>query len=361
MIIFFFRQQVRSTTIWEEKGSFCPLQSSNVKQLMKKSLTDTREATIKNKYGTETTWLPPSNNDALLRSQCENNDFFLVILIKSSATTESAIQRAIIREHVLTQNPETFPPQPFLAIFLLAKSQSEQVNKDILKETDKHRDILIFDYRDSYKNLTLKTMSGLEWTTRHCMKTQYVMNMDQDTFVNLPKLVNHMTTFPEFYSDVMVGQCYGPFEAIKETYNAKSDTNEVKALPYLEHPRYGKFKNIVHRPNTTFNKDRKFVIGYSQYPYKYFPPYCAGGANVKPFKLVTDIVKISAFIPIFHVDDAYVGVCLHCLGYRVRMKQGFGLEYYSTCPMYTMDINDFYTVHNVPGSYFPYLRRRQTS
>ncbi len=325
---------------------------------MKKPLIDTKEA-IRNKYGTETTWFPPVNNDEHLRNQCENHDFFLVLLIKSSA--ESANQRAIMRENVLTQNPETFPPQPFLAIFLLAKSQSEKVNKDILQEADLHRDILIFNYHDTYQNLTLKSMSGLEWTTMHCMKTQYVMNMDQDTFVNLPKLVNHMTTFPEFYSDVMVGQCYGPKDSIKEPYKAKSDTTNIQALPYLEHPVYKKLKNPVQRPNTTVSAYRKYAVAYSQYTYKYFPPYCAGGANIKPFKLVLDIVKISAFIPFIHVDDAYIGICMHCLGHRVRSKQGFGFEYYNTCPMYSMDINNFFSVHNLPGSYFPYLRKKQVS
>jgi len=41
---------------------------------------------------------------------------------------------------------------------------------------------------DSYNNLTLKTISMLEWSMEHCPKAQYVLKTDDDMYIHFPVL-----------------------------------------------------------------------------------------------------------------------------------------------------------------------------
>ncbi|NXH50422.1 B3GT5 galactosyltransferase, partial [Dicaeum eximium] len=59
----------------------------------------------------------------------------------------------------------------------------------VLQEEDElHGDLLQQDFLDTYNNLTLKTLMGLEWVSRFCPNASYVMKADSDVFLNLEYL-----------------------------------------------------------------------------------------------------------------------------------------------------------------------------
>ncbi|NXF86474.1 B3GT5 galactosyltransferase, partial [Eubucco bourcierii] len=62
----------------------------------------------------------------------------------------------------------------------------------LAEESAAHRDLLQQDFLDTYNNLTLKTLMGLEWLSRHCPDAAYVMKADTDVFLNLPYLVSRL-------------------------------------------------------------------------------------------------------------------------------------------------------------------------
>jgi len=67
-------------------------------------------------------------------------------------------------------------------------------NETILEgiETEKHLydDLIVANFQDSYDNLTLKTMSSLEWMDAYCNQSEYILKTDDDMFINVPNLLS---------------------------------------------------------------------------------------------------------------------------------------------------------------------------
>ena len=72
------------------------------------------------------------------------------------------------------------------------------------EESRTHGDILQEDFVDSYMNLTLKSVMGLKWVSNHCMKAEFVMKTDDDIYVNINSLLNHLHEGPR--SRVITGK-----------------------------------------------------------------------------------------------------------------------------------------------------------
>ena len=53
-------------------------------------------------------------------------------------------------------------------VFLLGTTNSTGINQTVSKEVSTYQDIVIFDFVDTYGNLTLKTLAGLSWIIQHC-------------------------------------------------------------------------------------------------------------------------------------------------------------------------------------------------
>ncbi|NWS16067.1 B3GT2 galactosyltransferase, partial [Pachyramphus minor] len=76
-----------------------------------------------------------------------------------------------------------------------------------LREEDElHGDLLQQDFLDTYNNLTLKTLMGLEWVSRFCPNATYVMKADHDVFLNLEFLVRRLLLPPR--RDLVTGYVY---------------------------------------------------------------------------------------------------------------------------------------------------------
>ena len=65
---------------------------------------------------------------------------------------------------------------------------------------------------------------------------------------------------------------------------------------------FGYRDSIVYR-----NPKFKFSVPEHQYPYRYFGPYCSGRGYIMSMMTLRQIVKVSAFIPVIDMEDAYVG------------------------------------------------------
>ncbi|NXQ31487.1 B3GT2 galactosyltransferase, partial [Alaudala cheleensis] len=77
----------------------------------------------------------------------------------------------------------------------------------VLQEEDEaHGDLLQQDFLDTYNNLTLKTLMGLEWVTRFCPNATYVMKADSDVFLNLEFLARRLLVPPR--SGFITGYVY---------------------------------------------------------------------------------------------------------------------------------------------------------
>jgi hypothetical protein len=116
-------------------------------------------------------------------TQCDTTK--LLITIKSA--TDHFEHRMAVRESWSTVEIENVE-----IVFLLGQSGSEQINNAIQQEANDFDDIVQGDYRDTYSNLTLKALNGLEYRKTICFQPEYILAIDDDTYVNLEALKAHL-------------------------------------------------------------------------------------------------------------------------------------------------------------------------
>jgi hypothetical protein len=96
--------------------------------------------------------------------------------------------------------------------FLIGKNEDD-VKKEMESEMHLYDDILLANFNDSYKNLTLKTMAMLEWTSSYCSKADYLLKADDDVFINVENLLKFIEKIegdgnmkePKFYGYLAEG------------------------------------------------------------------------------------------------------------------------------------------------------------
>ncbi|XP_040580251.1 LOW QUALITY PROTEIN: beta-1,3-galactosyltransferase 5-like [Lepeophtheirus salmonis] len=77
-------------------------------------------------------------------------------------------------------------PRNIKVVFLLGHVTNKQ--SDIYVENNKNNDIIQEDFKDTYYNLTLKTVMGLKWTSIYCPQAKFVLKTDDDMFISIPTL-----------------------------------------------------------------------------------------------------------------------------------------------------------------------------
>lgn len=72
--------------------------------------------------------------------------------------------------------------------FLMGNTKDVRVQDAIEQENRNHSDIIQLNMMDSYENLTLKTVSILDWVVDYCPRVQFVLKVDDDVYVNVRNL-----------------------------------------------------------------------------------------------------------------------------------------------------------------------------
>ncbi|CAG5127333.1 unnamed protein product, partial [Candidula unifasciata] len=63
------------------------------------------------------------------------------------------------------------------------------------EEASTFGDIVQENYLDSYRNLTLKSVSILRWVNLFCPNTKYILKVDDDVYMNIPFLMSSLDEF----------------------------------------------------------------------------------------------------------------------------------------------------------------------
>lgn len=144
----------------------------------------------------ETKEAPASPNEYLARTiyeaghtvpipeRCPNfgKEMDLVIIIMSAPTHLEA--RTAIR-----QTWGHFGQRSDISIlFMLGATLDSRVETILKKEQKTYNDVIRGKFIDSYSNLTLKTISTLEWVDSYCSKVKFLLKTDDDMFINVPRL-----------------------------------------------------------------------------------------------------------------------------------------------------------------------------
>lgn len=199
--------------------------------------------------------------------RCKNvKEVDLVILVHTAPT--HADKRRMIRRTFA--NEAIFPQFHIRVAFLLGKSRAFQ-HGHLQKEYEKHKDLVMGDFYDSYHNLTLKGVMGYRWVKDYCSNSKLVMKIDDDVLINPYKFLNYY-------------------------------------FPYMSSKRRSFFCNYWFNSTVPINRNGKWKVkdnvfyGMTHFPYI----YCSGFMVVITTDLITSLYESAKITPFFWVDDIYL-------------------------------------------------------
>ena len=240
-------------------------------------------------------------------SQEENVNIDLLVFIASC--TEHRSQRQSLRDSWLLYSKSNTSRMRY--VFILGETYNKTVLHNLEQEADVYNDIVIANFQDTYKNLTLKTMAGFQWAYKHCAHARFVMKADDDVYVNIPSLL-----------DVLVHK------------------NEDFSLGKL-------WKNgTVMR-----SKHAKWYISYEEYPNKTYPDYYNGPGYVLSMKHVIGILHIYRNVAFLPFEDVFIGLCLEKLGVTLKdTALYFSVRTRIPLPLCVYKYSNVILAHEVPSS-----------
>ncbi|XP_036597513.1 N-acetyllactosaminide beta-1,3-N-acetylglucosaminyltransferase 3 [Trichosurus vulpecula] len=150
--------------------------------------------------------------------------------------------------------------------------EARKVNRLLAMEAQAHGDILQWDFHDTFFNLTLKQVLFLEWQAAQCPDAPFVFNGDDDIFSHTDNMVTYLQG-NKADKHLFVGHVISNVGPIR--------------LPWS--------KYFVSELVT---KEEKY------------PPYCGGGGILMSRFTIRAIRRASHMIPLFPIDDVYLGMCL---------------------------------------------------
>lgn len=177
-----------------------------------------------------------------------------------------------------------------VTVFLLGNALSMDHLPDLLgmlgHESQLHNDLLQWDYRDTFYNLTLKEVLFLEWFSQNCPHAQYVFKGDDDVFVNTLRIIDLLEGLSEIKTkDLFIG-------------------------------------DVIRDAGPHRDRKLKYFVPESVFVGRY-PPYAGGGGYLYSGGLALRLYNISQQVVLYPIDDVYTGMCLKKLGLVPEEHSGF--------------------------------------
>ncbi|XP_029441634.1 beta-1,3-galactosyltransferase 2-like [Rhinatrema bivittatum] len=210
--------------------------------------------------------------------KCKETSPFLLLII---ARVKNVVARNAIRE--TWGNESAIPGVSIARLFLVGMAPSFRglLQNFLQEESRMFGDIIQQDFLDTYHNLTLKTLMGMEWVSRYCPNARYVMKVDSDMFFN---------------ADYLVHSLLKPEELPRERY--------ISGL-------------IVANTGPLRSKAYKWYVPKEIYPNDTYPPYCAGPGYVFSADMAKRIYDVAQGLKVVNMEDVFMGICLYELQIQI--------------------------------------------
>ncbi|XP_006014547.1 N-acetyllactosaminide beta-1,3-N-acetylglucosaminyltransferase 3 [Latimeria chalumnae] len=213
-------------------------------------------------------------------SSQDSNNIFLLLVIKSSPGNYE--RRDIIRK---TWGEERVVEGAKIRLIFTSgvspnRRDAMKLNKLLQMENEQYRDILQWDFYDTFFNLTLKQVLFYEWFEQNCPHARFLLNGDDDVFANTDNMVQYLS-------------------------GLKEDNNGDKHLFV---------GTLIMNVGPIREKWSKYYIPEQVTKSKSYPPYCGGGGLLMSCFTARTVYKQSLNIELFPIDDVYLGMCLERAG-----------------------------------------------
>ncbi|XP_041375760.1 beta-1,3-galactosyltransferase 5-like [Gigantopelta aegis] len=161
-------------------------------------------------------------------------------------------------------------------LFVLGLSKNDSLNIAVSKEAEERGDMILAEFEDSYFNLTQKVLMGFKWIKEFCPTAKYVMKVDEDTYINIPKFVT--LTNSRNWNNLV----YGPYS----------------------------FSGTVEREGKT-------RVSKEAYPIDVYPPHVKGNIYFMSTHTAMKILAVSEHMPYVNIEDAHItGILAKTLNIR---------------------------------------------
>ncbi|XP_040181067.1 N-acetyllactosaminide beta-1,3-N-acetylglucosaminyltransferase 3-like [Rana temporaria] len=197
---------------------------------------------------------------------------FLLLAIKSSPANYD--RRSVIRQSWGKQ--DDYNGVHVKRIFLSGTSENRHLHHLLRIESESYGDILQWDFRDTFFNLTLKQFLFYHWLEEYCPGAHFIFNGDDDVFVNTFNVITYLREL-RADSHLFVGQLIANVGPIRDPGS----------------------KYYIPTQITNSNS---------------YPMYCGGGGILMSRSTAHVIYNKSLEIPLFPIDDVYLGMCLKKAG-----------------------------------------------
>ncbi|KAM4704566.1 beta-1,3-galactosyltransferase 5-like isoform 1-T2 [Discoglossus pictus] len=218
----------------------------------------------------------------LQKPECQTGQVLLILVTSHPAHLES---RKAIRKTWAA--PDRHAVYPWQVVFLIGQPLDVELDWHIHNEQKSYGDILMGNYLDTYRNLTLKVMHGLKWATDRC-QPQYILKTDDDCFVN----TNRLPSFLAQQSPIKTGLYIG------------SSFSQEKRV-------------VIRDPSS------KWFVSQQDYDLDVYPPYASGIGYILSLDASKMVLRMAASVPLIPVEDAYVGILAKRAGIKLLSSSRF--------------------------------------
>ncbi|XP_060074615.1 beta-1,3-galactosyltransferase 1-like [Ylistrum balloti] len=199
---------------------------------------------------------------------CSKGGEEVFLFIAVSVSSSGFKQRSVIRN---TWGSIVHNNNKVKLLFFLGNPNDTKIQRAILNESEHYHDIVQDNFMDSYRNLTLKSIFILKWTSKFCVNTSYVLKADDDMFINVPYLINYLNSTEK--RNAVIGQRIALSKPIR-------------------------------------NKTSKWYTSEKMYRDKYYPYYTSGTSYVISGDILTKLYQSTFTEPFFWLEDVYItGLC----------------------------------------------------
>lgn len=162
-----------------------------------------------------------------------------------------------------------------------------RTNKLLEAEQREHNDIIQWDIRDTHCSLTLKQVLFLEWLNKNCPNAHFLFDGDDDVFTHTGNIVEYL-------------QSLGDDEGSRHLFTGFVRLND----PCVR------------------LRQNKYFVPFQIYKPVLYPPYCSGAGILLSRYTALLMYRMSKSIPLFPMDDVYLGMILAKAGLNLTSHEG---------------------------------------
>ncbi|XP_075547275.1 beta-1,3-galactosyltransferase 5-like [Dermacentor variabilis] len=187
-----------------------------------------------------------------------------------------------------------------------ATPRGQDIQNRLINESARHNDVIQADFRDTYRNLTIKTLFLLKWAYVNCSSTRFVLKADDDMFVNVERLLSFL-----------------------EAYGGN------RARPFLA-------GHVLQGRKAVRQAGSKWYLPLSVYEPDWLPSYVYGSGYVMSREAVRPLFTEALSTPFLYVEDVFLtGIVAQKVGIELTNSRCF-IPYAARHPC---DYRNFISTH----------------